>query len=616
MSAGAHILIVDDDAPICDLLSTALSRMGHHPSACASAEAALQRLNNTHFDVVFCDIQLPSMQGTELIATLRKESPTTEVVGMTGHPDFDIAMECMRLGALDFLTKPFKLDQIQLLVERALTQRALKSASALFHACHSVLEARGSEDLPRAAAEAARALLRANDTALWLPDDEGTLLPAHVCGDLALLPNGFMLDRVVQHRRAEACIEGDQRGDGAERYLLAYPIFIHDRLLGVLALSRAGHQRPFQQVDLDQLGIFGAQLALTLENSRLVERMLVSERLASVGLVAAGVAHEIKQPIAWLSTNLGMLNDGLQTIAPLGGPFDRAQRHGGRQLLTDMHESLTEAFEGLDRINAIVADINTLARTSQTSHFNAHDALNSAIRVTRSTLRKASVILEQDLPGVPVVYGAPGRLSQVFVNLLANAAEAIKGYRPEGHIYVRSRQREDSVLIQIADDGPGIPPAVLPHIFKRYFTTKGHDEGTGQGLAICREIVSELGGTLTARSLSRGGAEFTVELPLASELPMDETLITASPYLDGRPTLRGDVSPLPEIVPPVTPAETQRQLSAVHALMQGHEDQGGGDEVHRSKTPSRSLLGCQPPEPARGQGALSGDLGRGEDKAL
>ncbi|MFN3202832.1 MAG: response regulator [Bradymonadia bacterium] len=630
MSTGAQILIVDDDPHICHLLTESCRRSGHNVASCSSAEHALDELEHSEFDIVFSDVQLPLMQGNELIRHLKSSAPDTEVIGMSGASSLEAAVDCMRNGAMDFLSKPFDLQQVQTLISRAMEQRALRRTSTLFHACQRVIAARADQQkLSREATTVAMSLIACEASTLYLPRQDGQLRMAHSIGAQDLQPGPSVLARVVQRRAPEASIEPGAQG-AHDRCLIIYPMFLNDHLLGVLCLGRTRNPTPFQHSDLERLGIFATQLALSLENTHLLNRMLVSERLASVGQVATGVAHEIKQPIAWLSSNLGHLESGLGHLSQnnhsssMSFPWSLG---GGERLLVDMRDSLSEALEGLERINEIVADINTIGRTSHTTLFNVNDTVRSAIRITRSTLRSANVTLVDVLTGAPQIRGAPGRLSQVFVNLLVNAAQAIAEHRePGGCVTVRSHEVQGMVVIDVMDDGPGLSPAVLHRLFDRFFTTKPVGEGTGLGLCICREIVEEFGGTLTAGNAPNQGAVFSVRLPIVvtglvtdeEDALCDDTVnqgaqefTQPSPPADGRPTVQGYPPTMDTERPPPLSTEPQPSLG----LSEETVAEPGGDIFGDEGTDnySRALLRAEPTEPLDGELATGALIRRCKD---
>jgi len=173
-----------------------------------------------------------------------------------------------------------------------------------------------------------------------------------------------------------------------------------------------------------------------------------------------------------------------------------------------------DAREGAHRISDIVRDMRSLARTDDEDGgwFDLNEAIRSALRIARLETTQRADVQAQLAEGL-LVRGSPGPVSQVFVNLLVNAAQAIaEGSGRRGEIRVTTRREADLAVIEVSDTGPGIPSELLPRLFQPFFTTKG-STGTGLGLSISRNIVRRLGGEIAVRSVPGDGTVFTVSLP-------------------------------------------------------------------------------------------------------
>ncbi|MBM4777359.1 MAG: PAS domain-containing protein [Archangiaceae bacterium] len=253
-------------------------------------------------------------------------------------------------------------------------------------------------------------------------------------------------------------------------------------------------------------------------------RLALSERLASVGTLAAGVAHEINNPLAWISSNLHFAIDELKVL----------RQSTPMPVLDEVAEALNDARTGSERVSTIVRDLKLFSRAQddQATLIDVRRVLESAITMARNEIRHRAH-LERRFAEVPMVKGNEGKLSQVFLNLLINAAHAL----PEGDVsnqaIIVSTEVDERGLVRVmvSDTGKGIEPDVLPHIFDPFFTTKPVGQGTGLGLSICHTLVSGLGGTIHVDSAPGRGSTFTVSLPVAppearkSPLPMFERLV-------------------------------------------------------------------------------------------
>ena len=252
-------------------------------------------------------------------------------------------------------------------------------------------------------------------------------------------------------------------------------------------------------------------------------RRLQSEKLASIGMLAAGVAHEINNPASFVLANLEALAELLQTSdgKPKTDPKD-GRRMGFSDILFEAMNIVHESKEGMARIHRIVRDLHSFSRVDEDATLltDVNAAVDSSLTMLRSELRYRAQV-ERDLRATRRVRASAARLGQVFLNLLMNAAHALAAGNPKrNRLYVRSYDDGDRVVIEVEDNGPGIPPELMPRIFESFFTTKPPGVGTGLGLPISRDIVTSAGGDLTAESVVGRGALFRVRLPAGGVGPV------------------------------------------------------------------------------------------------
>src|SRR6218665_1101544 len=231
------------------------------------------------------------------------------------------------------------------------------------------------------------------------------------------------------------------------------------------------------------------------------------ERLVLVGQLTAGVAHEVNNPMAFVKANLNFLEREAEDETR---PLDR----------TELKSLLQETQQGVLRIQQIVMDLKDFSRAGhmgEEERGELEEALREAGRLASVRMGAGCDVSLGLAPELPAVRVGQRHIVQVMVNLLLNAVDAVEQARPErcAHITVRARREERGVCVQVDDNGPGIPPDVLPRLFEPFFTTKPPGKGTGLGLALCREYVARAGGTLHAENRSEGGARFILMLPLA-----------------------------------------------------------------------------------------------------
>jgi two-component system NtrC family sensor kinase len=232
-----------------------------------------------------------------------------------------------------------------------------------------------------------------------------------------------------------------------------------------------------------------------------------AQKLEALGRLAAGIAHEINNPLAFVIANMQYVREAL-TLPPEAlakAPFD------------ELRAALSEAVVGGERIKQIVRDLKAFAQPHDESVtvVDVRPVIDFSLKMTASEVRRRAQ-LETRFDEVPPVWAIAGRLEQVFVNLLINAAHAVpSGKARENTIRVTVRAHGDNVAIEIADTGVGIPASDLERIFDPFFTTKPVGVGTGLGLSICHSIVSAFGGELTVESEEGKGSTFRVSLPAA-----------------------------------------------------------------------------------------------------
>ena len=255
------------------------------------------------------------------------------------------------------------------------------------------------------------------------------------------------------------------------------------------------------------------------DRARLEAQLLQNERLASVGTLAAGIAHEVNNPLAFMSLNLEALASRVDKLAAVSS----VEKDAMAQIITDLRG-------GVDRVAGIVRELRFFSR-GDAEHTGPTDALESLRVAARMTAHEVRYRARFDAVygEVPLVRGHAKRLEQVFVNLLLNAVHALPDGRPENRIDVRSRVAEDGrVVIEIEDNGLGMSPDVLRRVFDPFFTTKPPGEGTGIGLSISHGIVSQMGGEIEIDSEEGRGTIARVYLVRASENDLPESVVMSA----------------------------------------------------------------------------------------
>jgi signal transduction histidine kinase len=287
------------------------------------------------------------------------------------------------------------------------------------------------------------------------------------------------------------------------------------------------------------------------ERTRLQERLLLSDRMASLGTLAAGVAHEINNPLSVVIGNLDYLRE---EFGPRAGALD-----------DDSGAALGEALEAAHRVGRIVKDMKTLSRSDSEAPgpTDLVEALEKSLQMVQGHLKYRAQIV-RDLRPVPMVLANESRLVQVFVNLLINAAQALpEGKAEENRVEVATHVADDgSVVATVRDTGCGIPAAVRDRIFDPFFTTKPVGVGTGLGLAIVHNLVRAMDGRIEVASAEGGGTTFTVRLRSAGSVGRAREPSLAP--IDGR----GSVMVIDD--EPAVVSAVERLLSDSHSVTGEH----------------------------------------------
>jgi signal transduction histidine kinase len=348
------------------------------------------------------------------------------------------------------------------------------------------------------------------------------------------------------------------------RAFVAVPLRVKDRIAGVLTVASSAPNR-FADGDVELMSAVANHVALAVdraESFQMIEeltrgledkvrvrteqlraaneelqaayrdlqatqvQLIQREKMASVGQLVAGVAHELNNPIGFVYSNVGMLDDFVKRLraildvyraVPLADAEQARVDEQYKQLKVDYAlkyiDSMIEGIrEGAERARKIVRDLRVFARTDADvwQAVDLHAELESSLTLVNHLL-KERIAIHRRFGALPTVECVRSQIDQVFLNLLANAAQAITG---AGAITIETRVEGESAVVAVSDTGPGIPPDVIGRIFDPFFTTKPVGEGTGLGLSISYEILKKHGGDIRAESPPGGGATFTVRLPL------------------------------------------------------------------------------------------------------
>ena len=502
----ATILVVDDSTPGRYVTCRILRREGYTVIEAASGQEALDQAATLPALIVL-DVKLPDFSGFEVCRRLRADPATAHIPVLhlsSTFLDEGSVITGLEGGADGYLTLPVEplvlLAYVRALLRVGQMLRTLQQSEARFR---SLFESMGDGLL--LADPVARRFRMANPAicellgytreeleGLWIPD----IHPPE-----ALERVNFTFQEVARGQVNLVPGLAAQRKDGTT---------IHVDISNTL-------------LTIDNRAMVLGSFRDVTERRALEQRLAQSDRLASVGLLAAGVAHELNNPLAYVLYNIEAMAEELRGAVEQDQPVASAR-------LRELLDRAEAAEEGAQRMRGIVHDLQTFSRAEPQEHraLELGPMIQAVVAMAANQIRfRARLVLE--LEPTPPLTGDEGRLSQVFLNLLVNAAQAIEEGAPERNsITVRTRVQGDDCVVEFEDTGRGIEPEQRARLFDPFYTTKQPGEGTGLGLAICHRIVEELGGRIEVESTPGLGSRFSVLLP-GTEVAEAEASATDQP---------------------------------------------------------------------------------------
>ncbi len=517
-----RVLLCDDEPTVRATCAAALTQAGYELVATTTGAEAIAVARAGSFDAALLDVRLPDLDGPDVIARLHERDLDLPCVVMSGYASFDDAVRCLHQGAVDFVRKPFDLDTLVRSIDRAIATTHLKADSAVLAATRSIFALLDSREIARRVLEVARVTLAASRASVTLADGGG---PGETFG-AAFEPMPLAAWRRLAELRDPAIFSADVAADvdmllqvaWDARALLAIRLTVGERLVGVLIAARAAGESDFGERDLRRASMLAGHASLALDNARLhaeleaqtsalenaADRLIAAERVGTLSRLAASLGHEIANPAFAVLASLELAETAL---AHRPDTPDAAL------------EAIRRARAGADAILGLCEALRPLSqgRGPRSDLVDLRRVIDGAATIATYEIRpRARLILDLD-PDLPLLRGDAARLGQVFLNLLLNAAQAIPQGHPEHHeIRVTASVAEDALAIVacVQDNGVGVPLALLPSLFEPSTTSRAAAAGHGMGLAVCRWIVEEAGGTIRHLGGRQAGATFEVRLPL------------------------------------------------------------------------------------------------------
>ncbi len=563
------ILVIDDEENVRVLLKQALEFGGYKVFVAENGKEGLDIFTGDNgIQVILTDLMMPVMDGLELLEEAHKVDPDIEIVVLTGLGTQESAIEALKKGAYDYLQKPMNMEELFLTVRKAMERHRLSRENQAYQKhLEEIVEKRTAE-----LTETKNFLQSVLDSSL-----DYAIIAANMNGYISLFNQGAVRmlgysseDVRGEHTRSLFPQGDDASEDGpfgvevrklkpgevrhregivksADGILIVVMMSVATlsdqtgKIIGALCIAKdISEQKKLEhevkkhtenleklvEERTEELSSRNVELEQTLKHlSEAQEQLVSSEKLASIGQLAAGVAHEINNPIGFVHSNLSSLRKYVDKVSSVLFSMNeklandeeiQAQWKKGKVdfILDDLGNLLDESIEGTSRVSTIVKDLKNVSNIdrSQIMSTDLEQALDSTLNIVWNEIKyKAEV--EKVYGGIQPIICNPQQVNQVLLNTLVNASHAIDD--PPGKIIVRTRDLEDGkVAVEIEDDGIGMDEETRSKIFDAFFTTKEIGKGTGLGLSISHRIVTEHGGTVEVESELGKGTIFRIILPV------------------------------------------------------------------------------------------------------
>ena len=518
----ARILVVDDEPNVLLTMTSILCQEGYQVDGAKGGEEALAAIRERFYDLVLTDMNMPCIDGMQVLAEVRKRSPNTVTLVITGYGSLDSALRAIQLGAYEYLLKPTEVAELKQAVHRCLERKRYSEIDTLYRISSAAARAPELEQIVPQVAQAGREVLALANVSVVIFDRDGK---AHDGPELAtLLSQPALHDRmlageVVTSEAAVPPAESWARASKIRTYAFV-PGKAADRLVCAICAWNGSEAYEFHASALRFLQALADQAALALENTMLIgelrrnnqeletanQKLRDLDRLKSQFLSVA--THELRTPLSILLGYNSMLAESLQ---------DRLSAEERSTL-----EESSAACKRLIRLVNTMLDINQIESGKMRINFAVDDlrpVVNGVVTLFQQEARKRGVRLHFELPSrLARLRIDSERIQQVLINLVGNA---LKFTPRDGDVIVAVRQRADAVEVSVRDTGIGIAADDQARIFDEFAQLREpagrKHEGSGLGLAISKRIVEAHNGAIQVSSRPGEGSTFSFTLPLPAK---------------------------------------------------------------------------------------------------
>jgi two-component system phosphate regulon sensor histidine kinase PhoR len=490
MTQAIRILLVDDEEMIRHSWNRLLSARGFQLLEAENGQAALDVLSKNSIDLILLDLKMPVMGGEEFLRVIQASHPDVPVIIITGHGTLDTAVECMKNGAYDFITKPFEIDHFLLTIDKAIERRKLEQKSKQYQeeTVRNLIElSTEKKRLETIITCMANGLMVTNRNMEIVLHNPALLRLLGISGDLT---NPIPLSQVIHDETLIETLKQIQSGEVPEKEFFSQEIYVGGKVVRAISAPNLGPDR----------NVFWAVTGTVT----VLEDVTAFKQLDQVKSDFLNmVAHELRSPLVSIRQLNSVLLEGL------AGP-----------LLGKQQDFVRKTVNKIDALLGIINDLLDVARLEagrlvrQQAVLDVGKIIEEMVSLMEPRAREQRIDLSCSLRDLKPILADPKNIEEVLNNLLSNAIN----YSPDGgKVAVSARGVDQFIEIKVSDTGVGIPAEEIPKIFEKFYRVKHpktrHITGTGLGLSLVKGIVESYHGSIGVESVPGKGTTFTILLP-------------------------------------------------------------------------------------------------------
>lgn len=575
------VLTVDDDRFIRTMICDVLEEDGYTVIQAENGKEGIKKFLEVGPDLILMDVEMPIMNGFQACQAI-KEYPQGKSIPMlfvTSRADDEFVEKAFGIGADDYILKPMHTSVLRRRIRRMIDSRrneedVIRQNKLLLSLHRSSLDLLRQKEITVLLQDILENAVKNLDVSaggIYLLDEVANVMQLSVTFGVDLIHLGSraevgedLIGQVWEKKRIKVVEDysyWQAQGKGVKTCWSEFkcgvvaPLKVAGVVLGVMAFFRSDEKPIFVAEDVSALEQYAALAALGVENARLFQavkneveklkrtqsQLIQKEKMAGIGQLAAGVAHEMNNPLGFVTSNFNMLGEYVKRLIDLITAYRHfvegfssevdpeiqeavSQLHQLEKqkkltfLLEDLDPLFSESKDGLARVGEIIKALRIFSRVDVSNQYEDYD-LNAGVETTLVVARneiKYVADVVTNFQEIPTAKAIGGQINQVLLNLLVNGAQAIKlgNLEEKGLITVETFFDGESIGCSIKNNGPAIPQDIQNRIFEPFFTTKPIGEGTGLGLSISYDIiVNQHGGKISFVSTSDAGTIFTIKLP-------------------------------------------------------------------------------------------------------